>query len=482
MSDVRDQTPLLVDLDGSLIAADTLHETAILLLKNKPWLMLHLLLWLLAGKQVLKSKLYTHTRLSVDALPYRQEIVDYLQAEQAGGRQLILCTGTWHQLAEQIAGKLGLFAQVVATDDKGNLTGKNKAQYALNTFGAQKFSYLGNEKKDRFIWQYANSAVVVGDAQLAELAKTCCPVEQVFTPKKLTLKVVLKAIRIHQWAKNALLFVPLLLAHQAGSVSALLAVFSAFVAFGLCASSTYLFNDLLDLEADRKHATKRKRPLASGVLPIPQGILLSAGLMVVGLGIAFTVNLAFVSVLLAYLFLTVFYSFKLKKMQTVDVIVLASLFTIRVIAGGVAADVGLTFWLLSFSMFLFLSLAIVKRVSELINTAKQNALEGDDKQIIGRGYYPSDLQILQSLGGSAGYLAVLVMAFYINSEDVVRLYRYPQVLWLICPVIGYWIMRIWMLTARGQMNEDPISFAITDKNSWYAGAALIGILMTAGLL
>ncbi|WP_339066287.1 UbiA family prenyltransferase [Teredinibacter turnerae] len=482
MIDSRDQTPLLVDLDGSLICTDSLHETAMLLLKNKPWLIIHMVFWLMAGKQVLKGKLYRYTQLNVEALPYREEVVAYLKEEHQKGRQLILCTGTWFKLAEKIAENLGVFSGVVATDEQVNLTGKYKAKYALDTYGDKGFAYLGNSSPDLHVWQYAKSAVVVGGESLAAKARKVCEVEKVITPSKLTLKVLLKAIRIHQWAKNGLLFVPLLMAHKIDSLQSITDVICAFIAFGLCASSTYLFNDLLDLEADRKHHTKCKRPLASGVLPIPEGIMLCAGLMLAGIVIALTVNLHFIYVLAAYLFITVFYSFKLKKLQTVDVIVLASLFTIRVIAGGVAAGVELTFWLLSFSMFLFLSLAIVKRVSELINTAKNQTAEATDKQILGRGYYQSDMEILQSLGGSAGFLAVLVMAFYINSDDVIQLYSHPQVLWLICPVIGYWIMRIWMLTARGQMNEDPISFAIKDQNSWYAGAVLIVILITAGML
>jgi 4-hydroxybenzoate polyprenyltransferase and related prenyltransferases len=278
--------------------------------------------------------------------------------------------------------------------------------------------------------------------------------------------------------------VPLLTAHQLANVGMISDVIVAFISFGLCASATYLLNDMFDLEADRKHRTKCRRPLAAGTISIPAGVLMFTGLMAAGLGLAVCLNLLFVIALLVYLFLTIIYSFKLKRLQTVDVIVLASLFTIRVIAGGAAISVPLSFWLLCFSMFLFLSLAIVKRVSELIKTAEEvNASEkSGEEKVSGRGYYISDLVILQNLGGCSAFMSVLVLAFYINSDEVVQLYRHPEILWLICPIIGYWVMRVWMLTARGQMNEDPISFAIVDKNSWYAGGLVLMVLFVAGLI
>lgn len=472
--------PLLVDLDGSLINSDTLYENAILLLKNKPWLVFKLIYWAALGKQVLKGRLYNTVSLNIEALPYRDDVISYLFEEKSRGRSIILCTGCWHALAQKIGDKIGIFDEIIATTESVNLTGKNKAELALSKYGEKGFSYLGNEYKDIHIWRHAESAILVGPESLEKQVEPISPIEKSLPQPKLNLKKILKAIRIHQWSKNALLFVPLLMAHKFTEVESVVSVIFAFLAFGLCASSTYLLNDLLDLEADRNHHTKKKRPLASGVLSIPQGIVLCAGLMTLGVIIALTINILFLVTLAGYLILTILYSFKLKQLQTVDVISLASLFTIRVIAGGAAAEVYLTFWLLSFSMFLFLSLAIVKRVSELINTSRTSS--GEDKKIQGRGYFYSDLVILECLGASAGFLAVLVMAFYINSDDVVNLYKYPQVLWLICPIIGYWIMRIWMLTARGQMNEDPISFAITDRNSWYAGACLLAILITAGML
>jgi len=468
------EIPLLVDLDGSLFAGDTLFETLMLALRSQPWVLLLLPFWLMGGKANLKKQLAERVSLNVASLPYRQPVVDYLQAQAEAGREIILCTGSWHQLAEDIAALFPWISSVVATDDTRNLTGRVKAEWACSTYGERAYDYLGNEAKDLKVWRHARRAIVVGGESLARQAAEVCELEERFETPRLSFKLILKAMRIHQWAKNALVFVPLVTAHQVANLSLLVVAVVAFLSLGLCASATYLLNDLFDLESDRLHRSKCRRPLAAGLLSIPQAVGLGVTLMAASAGLASSLNIYFAAALLSYLVTTVLYSFKLKKLQTVDVLVLASLFTIRVMAGAAAIVVEVSFWLLCFSMFIFLSLAMVKRVAELLQTIHEEAA-GDEK-IHGRGYFTQDVVILQSLGGASGFLAVFVFALYINSQEVIPLYAHPQLLWLMCPILGYWVMRLWILTARNQMNEDPISFAVKDLHSWVA-VVLMGLVM-----
>ncbi len=473
------QKPLLVDLDGSLILTDTLYEMAVLAVKDKPWVLFLLPFWLMQGKALLKARLAAITNLNMASLPVNGQVIKYLREQHNRGRDIVLCTGTWSGLAESFAAQYPFFKTVVGTTEDCNLTGKNKARWAVETFGEKGFDYLGNEEKDVAVWKQADSAVVVGDEKLSRKASKVTAVsDRLDTPDRSLGAVILKAMRIHQWAKNALLFVPLITSHQIFVAESVLKAVIGFLAMGLCASATYLLNDMFDLEADRAHKIKRNRPMASGTLSIPQGVALGGVLLASGLILAFLVNIWFVAALLVYLLLTILYSFKLKKLQTIDVITLASLFTTRVIAGAAAIKVDLSFWLLCFSMFMFLSLAIVKRVAELIKLENERGLLEGEK-VKGRGYFSVDLITLQCLGGTAGFLAVLVFALYINSSEVVKMYNRPEVLWLMCPVLGYWIMRVWMLTARNEMNEDPISFAVTDRNSWLAFLVMAIVLSVA---
>jgi len=286
------------------------------------------------------------------------------------------------------------------------------------------------------------------------------------------------AIRIRQWSKNLLIFVPLLTSHSLTQPRALVSALIAFLCFSLCASANYLLNDVLDLETDKTNDLKNKRPIAAGLMSVKQAMISSLILLSLGLTLAFYfLNTNFLIALSAYLFLAVFYSLKFKYMQVVDVMVLASLFTLRVVAGSAVIEVSLSFWLLCFSMFLFLSLALVKRISELIHQEKVSG--GLSENVIGRGYLTGDIPVLQSLGVAAGLIAILIFALYINSDDVIILYQRPQILWLVVPVLTYWIMRVWILTARGEMEADPIDFAIFDGNSWLAAILVIIVFLLA---
>jgi 4-hydroxybenzoate polyprenyltransferase len=289
------------------------------------------------------------------------------------------------------------------------------------------------------------------------------------------------AIRIRQWSKNLLIFVPLLTSHSLTQPRALISALIAFLCFSLCASANYLLNDVLDFETDKTNDLKNKRPIAAGLMSVKQAMISSLILLGLGLTTAFVfLNTSFLIALSAYLLLAVLYSLRLKLMLVVDVMVLASLFTLRIAAGSAVIEVSLSFWLLCFSMFLFLSLALVKRISELIHRGKTS--EGLAVNAIGRRYFTSDIPVLRGLGVASGLIAILIFALYINSDDVVVLYHRPQILWLVVPVLGYWIMRVWILTARGEMEADPIDFAIFDRNSWLAAILIIVVFLLATVL
>lgn len=466
--------PLVVDLDGTLIQSDMLLESFVRVLKSSPWLIFLVPFWLLKGKSELKSQLARRAVVDVSALPYHEGFLDYLKNQKSAGRTLILATGSHQDYAQKIADHLGLFEQVYATTDSHNLTGANKATLLEKDFGNRGFSYAGNESKDRHIWKSAASAVVVSNSEkLKQDAAADTQIEAAFETPKAGLKLILKAMRIHQWVKNALIFFPLVTSHLITSGHAVASSLTAFLSFGLVASGTYIINDLFDLDSDRTHATKKNRPFAAGTVSIQMGLLLSAGLIGGGFVTLLLLPPQFAAVLIVYFIVTLSYSLRLKAVTAIDVLILAFLYTIRVIAGAAAIQVAPSFWLLAFSLFLFLCLAIMKRVSELINMKAANKTKAK-----GRGYQVTDLPVLESLGTSGGYMSVLVMALYINSPSVTPLYQTPEFLWLICPLILFWVTRVWILTARGLMNEDPIVFAIKDKMSWIIGAlAGIAILL-----
>jgi 4-hydroxybenzoate polyprenyltransferase len=456
-------TPVLcVDLDGTLILSDLLLESLMLLLKRNPLYLLLVPWWLLRGKAVLKARIAERVQLNAASLPYNKDLVQWLESERRVGRSLWLCTAADERLAAAVAAHLGLFDGILASSASGvNLAGSAKAALLVERFGEGNFDYCGNEHRDLKIWQHARGAIVVrGSKRLEQETTRHVPVLRVFPPRAGSLKSILRALRPHQWAKNVLIFVPFGAAHRIGEGSSVTAVVLAFVAFCLCASSVYILNDLLDLESDRAHQRKSKRPFAAGDLSILTGLLLAPGLLAVAIVIAAFLNFKFDLVLATYYVLTVAYSFDLKGRVLIDAIALAGLYTLRVIAGAAAVAVALSFWLLLFSVFLFLSLAFVKRFAELESLRRQQRLKA-----AGRGYHVEDLPILQSLGTASGYLSVLVLALYINSPDIAALYHQPKAVWLLCVLMLYWVSRVWMKAQRGEMHDDPVVFALKDRVS-----------------
>jgi 4-hydroxybenzoate polyprenyltransferase/phosphoserine phosphatase len=452
---------LCVDLDGTLIRSDVLLESFILLIKRNPLYLLLVPFWLLRGKAALKAEISARVTLKPAALPYDREFLQWLQAERAAGRSLWLCTAANERLAEAIAAHVGIFDGVLASDRKVNLAGAAKATQLVARFGERGFDYCGNERRDLAIWAHARGAIVVnGGTRLEREAASTSRVVKQFSSQARPLRALLRALRPHQWAKNALLIVPLLAAHRANDTQALLAGLQGFIAFCLCASSVYLLNDLLDLEADRAHARKSKRPFAAGDLSLLVGLILAPCLLAVAIVIALFLPPKFWLVLGTYYALTCAYSFVLKSFVLVDALALAGLYTLRIIAGAAAVAVPLSFWLLLFSVFLFLSLAFVKRFAELEALRRRNRLHA-----VGRGYHVEDLSLLQSLGTAAGYLSVLVLALYINSPDIQPLYSRPKVIWTLCVLMLYWVSRVWMIAQRGRMHDDPVVFALKDRQS-----------------
>jgi 4-hydroxybenzoate polyprenyltransferase len=467
-------TPIAVDLDGSLIHTDMLYETFVRAVFKRPWCLFLIIPWLLRGRANLKMQLAALVDVDVTALPYNQDLITYLKQQQP--REIVLCTATNQLLADRIADHLGIFSGAIGSTETVNLTGEKKAAVLCDRYGGQNFSYVGNEKRDLKIWKHAASAIVVAkDHRLSNQIEKPCLVEFRCSAPKTTLKTLAKALRIHQWVKNILLFVPLFTSHQFTDKSLVLTSVLAFITFGICASATYLINDLSDLDSDRNHWKKKFRPLAAGTLSIRKSIFIIGVALPISWALALFVSPYFLLALLLYFGVTLSYSFILKRLQTVDVITLASLYTLRIIAGGIAIAAPPSFWLLTFSMFLFLCLAIVKRISELLKTASN----GEIRKLSGRGYYTSDIQIMNSLATSAGMLSILVFAMYLNSDEVVQLYRSPEILWLVCPIFSYWVVRILVMGSRGEIDEDPILFTLKDRRSWLAGALIFATILFA---
>jgi 4-hydroxybenzoate polyprenyltransferase len=468
-------TPLVVDLDGTLIYTDMLHESAIKVLRDRPLTTLWIPVWLSRGKAVLKQHLAQRSVFDPQTLPYNEELLSWLRQQKSVGRRLILCTASDRLIAESIAEHLDLFDEVIASDGRTNLSGIAKADALTQRFAETGFDYAGNSRKDIAVWAQAQRAVVVNaPASITQAARDCCEVEQVFPSPRTNIKTWIHVIRAHQWLKNLLIFVPLLAARELDSSAGWIALLLAFFAFSFCASSVYILNDLLDLESDRVHLRKRRRPFASGVVPAWLGVVLMPVLLASGFALASLVGTQFLGWLLVYFILTCAYSFLLKRVMLIDCITLAMLYTLRIVAGAAAADVALSFWLVTESAFLFLSLAFVKRYAELSLQSRQ--ADGDGK-VHGRGYHTDDAPLIRALGIGAGYIAVLVLALYLHSPEAVLTYPNLALAWLTLPVIFFWISWMWLQASRGNMHDDPLVFAAKDRISLLAGVCFVGFLL-----
>lgn len=469
------QRPLCVDLDGSLLKTDMFWESLLLLLKQKPLTMPLVPVWLLKGRAHLKRQIALRVELSAEHLPYNIPVVDFVAAAKRANRPVLLVTATDQLLADRIASHLGFFDEVLATTPGSNLKGRAKAEALVGRFGEKGFDYLGDSAADLSVWSHAHLAYVVGDSpSFMRLAGRAAPVAKVFPGKAFSLRAVAKALRPHQWVKNILIFLPLIAAHRFTEVALLLKAAAAFVSFSLCASSVYVLNDIVDIESDRKHRTKRSRPFASGSLSLALGVPLSLGLLALAALVAAFVNRDYAIVLAAYYAITCFYSFVGKRLVIGDVVLLATLYTIRVFAGGAATGVPVSDWLMAFSLFLFSSLAFMKRFTEL-----QAVSDAGLEKAGGRGYVASDLGVIGQLGSASGYLSILIFSLYVSRPDVTALYSNPSRLWLASPVLIYWISRIWVIAYRKQMHDDPVVFALKDPMSYVVGVLIFAVMLLA---
>jgi 4-hydroxybenzoate polyprenyltransferase/phosphoserine phosphatase len=471
----RARVVLCVDLDGTLVKTDTLLELLIRLLKRNPLYLFVLPLWFIRGKAHFKARVAAHEALETGILPLQRELVEFVREQRLGGRRTVLVTGANRAVAAQVAAHVGCFDEVIASDEAVNMSGAAKRDALVARFGERGFDYVGNELVDLPVLTAAREALIAGPSlRLGRALRAAgVPVARVFDDRPSALAAFVSAIRVKQWVKNLLIAVPLVLAHKVRDPHRLLAVALAMLAFCLASSSAYLLNDLLDLDADRHHPIKKNRPLACGDLPMTVGVAAAPALLVAAIAISLALPRLFTLSLLAYFICTLSYSLYLKRAVLIDVMMLAGLYTLRILAGGAAATVEISQWLAAFSTFFFLSLALLKRYSELQRLLAEKRLAPR-----GRGYTTRDVQQISAFGSGSGYVAALVMALYINSPEVTRLYSHPQWLWLMCALVIYWISRAWLLADRGELHDDPILFALTDKVS-YAVGAVAGLILLA---
>ena len=468
-SPARSAVPLCVDLEGTLVRTHLLAES-ICRLMRRPWLIFLLPVWLLKGRAHLKREAARRAAIEPDDLPYNHELLEWLRAERAGGRKLLLVTAADEIPAKRISAHLGIFDEVIGSDGIRNLKGPDKQQALAGRFGEGGYDYAGHWDADVPVWLSSRAAVLVNASPaLAGRVRSAKPLARVFAGAESRWRACRRALRLHQWAKNLLIFIPLVTAHRLAETELLVRSLLMFLAFGFCASATYLVNDLSDLDSDRKHPARRQRPFASGAAPIAFAAVLVPVLLGGAIVLVSLLPRPAAGVLLGYFAVTCLYSWYLRQVVLVDVFTLAFLYTWRVIGGHAATGVAYSAWLLSLAIFCFLSLALAKRVSGLTQSRAQGGAPD-------RGYRPTDCALLEMFGVSGAFLSSLVLALYINSEKVVSLYRAPMLLWLLWPVLLYWLCRIWLLAHRGELHEDPIVFALSDPVT-YALSAAGGLIM-----
>jgi 4-hydroxybenzoate polyprenyltransferase len=504
--------PIFVDLDGTLIASDLGQEAFFAAVLAKPLLLLAAPYHAAQGLAHFKSQLAKSVIPPVEKLPYHTDVIAELQRLKAAGHPLILATASHRVWAEPVARHLDLFDAVLATDEKINLKGANKLA-AIERYcqdqGWSEFEYWGDAPVDLRIWNAPTSARIVAvnpSRKTLAAIRAASKETQVFANRPSRAAAVIRAMRPQQWIKNLLLFVPLFLSHLWSDADKVVAVCWTFVAFSLTASGVYILNDTFDAANDRRHPDKQKRPFAAGTLPLIWGPFLSLALLVVGqvllwvfLGKHPHAAARCSLIMFAYIGLNLWYSLALKRRMVIDVVCLAAMYTLRILLGGMAAEVPISKWLLAFSIFIFTSLAFAKRYAELARLAQESLAKNPDRlvqtQVLrrdlpdtqqipspGRGYAVHDLSVISSIGPTCGYMSILVLALYINSNEMTKLYKVTFPLWLICPLLMYWITRLWFIAHRNELHEDPIVFAIKDRVSWAVGFLIMGLAISATYL
>ncbi|AKI02711.1 4-hydroxybenzoate polyprenyltransferase-like prenyltransferase [Hoeflea sp. IMCC20628] len=469
VSDNR-HVPLCIDLDGTLITTDTLWEGLVSVLIRRPWLIFAVVAWAMSGKAVLKREVAARYQNTGGDWPYRAEVIERIQFARNAGQPVWLVTGAAESTAKAIAAHLGLFDRVLHSSDSENLTSRRKRERLVALCGDGGFDYAGNSHDDVTVFDAARRAIIVAPDKAARRWGRKHDAE-VLPLARVSPLTIFKSIRVHQWLKNVLIAVPLVLNHEYAVAGLVFAVFAAFFSFSFLASAVYIINDIADLANDRKHPRKRLRPLASGAVSIPVISAVAVVLVVASVGLASLLPPQFWGVLCLYAVITTAYTFVLKRKLLVDVFTLAGLYTVRIIAGAAATGVDLSFWLLAFSIFFFLSLALVKRFVELDELADDDAM-----QLTGRSYMGCDKDMIGQAGVASAFSAAMVLALYVDSKEVASMYPQPALLWPLCPLILYMLLRIWVLARRSQMHEDPVVFIMRDWRSQMttvAGACLV---------
>jgi 4-hydroxybenzoate polyprenyltransferase len=455
MRSIQQHAPLVVDLDGTLVKTDLLIESVLALLRKQPLYVFFFPLWIMRGKARFKEQVASRISLNPNTLPWRTGLIDDLRRQRTDGRSLVLATGSDMRIAQAVAEHLELFDTVLASDGRINLCGELKRDLLVSRFGEEGFDYAasGDDKRDLAVWASARTAILVGPEGDAKRGLAAC----------------LKALRPAHWLKNFLVFVPLIAAYRLYDVALAEKCLLAFVAFGCCASSGYLFNDLIDLEADRHHPQKRFRAFAAGDLPLVYAMIASPVLLIVGCLLGALVSPLVSAILLLYFGMTAGYSLHIKKIAVLDVLFLAGLYTLRIMVGSAATGIWPSHWLLAFSIFLFFSLALVKRYGELVIMRQ---VDGNGARA--RGYELGDAELLAAMGIASGYLAVLVLALHLAAVNVLAFRATGELLWFLCPLLLYWISYVWLTAHRGKMPVDPVVFATRDRTS-----AILILLMVA---
>jgi 4-hydroxybenzoate polyprenyltransferase len=463
--------PLCVDLDGTLVKLDTLHQALFLLLRRDPASILRIPGWILKGKAHLKDEVMKRVELNAAVLPYHKPFLDYLSEQHAAGRKLVLATASNYRTAEAVAEHTGLFDEILASNADTNLRHGAKLSAIREKFS--NFGYAGNDKADFPIWDAADEVILVNPSPSAN-SKYASDAAYVFVDRKPVLRMFIKAMRCPQWLKNLLIFTPMLLAHRFTEPHYIIDTTIAFFAFSFAASAIYVLNDLFDLSADQHHPRKCHRPFAAGNLSISTGTLLTPMLIAASIGLSLFLPPLFLLALFAYYILTTLYSWRIKQVPIADVLMLAVLYSMRIVAGSFSTGTVASGWFIEFAIFFFLSLALVKRVSELREMENE-----DDRNHRERGYKPGDQPLLLAFGAASGYIAIFVFTMYLGSDKVAQLYSRPELLWLFTPLLLYWITRIWLLAWRGKMNDDPLAFATRDLQTYLVGAIGLATLLYA---
>lgn len=481
MIDIEDKVeevniPLCVDLDGTLIAGDTLLESCLIAVKRKPYLMFLFPFWILGGKLKFKEKVHQYAEPDYDTLHYRDDVLEFIEDEKQKGRSIILATASSQHIGDRIAEDLGIFDLVLGSGNGINLRSEFKRAELVRRFGEKGFDYMGDSSADIAVFKSSRKSYLVepSSSVLSE-TKKIGNLAKVFGEKSAKIPLLIKQIRVYQWVKNLLVFFPVLLAHILPTGNYLVNTLTAFLSFSFIASAVYVLNDLLDLSADRVHQRKKTRPFASGKLSLKYGFAMIPLLLIGGFLPSFLLlPMEFNLILIAYFILTTLYSFILKRIYILDILVLASLYTIRILAGAVAVDVPASPWLLAFSMFIFLSLACVKRFTELYDLSQTN-----QEKTAGRGYRIDDIGLIKIIGAASGLLSVLVFVLYVNSTEILALYNSPILLYIVAFLILYWILRIWFKAVRGEMHDDPIVFSLRDKGGIFIFILIILLVFGA---